>query len=144
MVFGPCAAAAVYKREMLEQVRGPEGYFDEGFFFFVEDVDLAWRCRRQGWTGIFSPKAVCRHFGGSSAYDFRLRQYLCYRNRLLMIQKNDGLWSYRCKILPTLLYDLPRKTYLYLANPYLHKKTGLFGRKRNREKTAFDDDQGGG
>jgi len=36
-VFGPCAAAALYKRKMLEDIKTGQEYFDEDFFLFVED-----------------------------------------------------------------------------------------------------------
>lgn len=38
-VFGPCAAAALHHRQVFEDV----GTFDEDFFCYLEDVDLAWR-----------------------------------------------------------------------------------------------------
>ena len=42
-VFGPCAGAALYRREMLAET----GFFDPDFFAYYEDIDLAWRCRLQ-------------------------------------------------------------------------------------------------
>ncbi|MBU1062143.1 MAG: glycosyltransferase family 2 protein [Candidatus Omnitrophica bacterium] len=47
-IFGACSAAAVYKKQMLEEIKETTGYFDERFFFLVEDVDLAWRAQRKG------------------------------------------------------------------------------------------------
>ena len=43
-VFGPCGGAALYRRAMLDEI----GLFDEDFFAYLEDVDLAWRARRAG------------------------------------------------------------------------------------------------
>jgi GT2 family glycosyltransferase len=43
-VLGASAAAALYRREMLEYVGG----FDESFFASLEDVDVAWRARMRG------------------------------------------------------------------------------------------------
>lgn len=56
-VFGPCGAAAGYRRAMLDEV----GLFDEDFFAFCEDVDLAWRCQLAGWRCIYAPTSVVYH-----------------------------------------------------------------------------------
>lgn len=76
-VFGPCAAAALYRREAFEAVGG----FCERFFCYYEDVDLALRLRRAGWRSVITPWAVVRHVGsGSTAADFVLRH--ATRNRV--------------------------------------------------------------
>src|SRR2546430_5142538 len=36
-------------------------YFDEDFFAYREDADLAWRCRLLGWNSIYVPAAVAKH-----------------------------------------------------------------------------------
>ncbi len=56
-VFGACAGAALYRREMLQEV----GLFDEEFFAYMEDVDLAWRARRLGWRCLYVPAARVLH-----------------------------------------------------------------------------------
>ena len=67
-VFGICGAAALYRRTMLESVADPGGqYFDESFFAFVEDLDLAWRARRLGWRALYCHRAVGYHARGATA-----------------------------------------------------------------------------
>ena len=62
-VFGACAGAALYRRDAVLGVGG----FDERYFAYLEDVDLALRLRLAGWTCAYEP-AVCWHAGeGSSA-----------------------------------------------------------------------------
>jgi GT2 family glycosyltransferase len=56
-VFGACAAAVVYRREMLEEI----GLFDEDFFIMCEDVDLSFRAQLAGYTCIYNPLAVVYH-----------------------------------------------------------------------------------
>ena len=56
-VFGACAGAALYRRTMLDEI----GLFDEDFFAYMEDVDLAWRGRLAGWSAVFAPGAVVTH-----------------------------------------------------------------------------------
>jgi GT2 family glycosyltransferase len=61
-VFGPSGAAALYRLKALEDVAIEDGqYFDEDFFAYREDADLAWRCRLLGWTSIYVPAAVAQH-----------------------------------------------------------------------------------
>ncbi len=48
-IFGPSGAAGCYRREALESVRYEDEYFDEEFFMFCEDIDLAWRLQLAGW-----------------------------------------------------------------------------------------------
>lgn len=60
-VFGPSGAAALYRFKALEDVAIDGQYFDEDFFAYREDADLAWRCRLMGWTSIYVPGAVALH-----------------------------------------------------------------------------------
>lgn len=120
-IFGVSSACAIYRKKMLENIKDENGYFDQRFFFLVEDVDLAWRAQRKRWQTYFLPALLCFHKGNSSNTDFKRRQYLCFRNRWLMIIKNEGLWRYNLRILPLLFYDLPRFCYLLLSNKYLRR-----------------------
>ncbi len=43
------------------------GGFDEGYFMYVEDLDLCWRLRRAGWSVRQVPSAQVVHVGGVSA-----------------------------------------------------------------------------
>ncbi len=60
-IFGPSGAAAMYRRGALEDAAIDGQYFDEDFFAYREDADLAWRCRLLGWTSIYVPAAVALH-----------------------------------------------------------------------------------
>src|SRR5437867_686119 len=55
-VFGPSAGAALYRRDVLDSV----GLFDEDFFAYYEDLDLAWRTRLGGWEARFAPRALAK------------------------------------------------------------------------------------
>jgi GT2 family glycosyltransferase len=91
-VFGPCGGAALYARAMLDEV----GLFDEDFFCYFEDVDLAWRARLAGWRCVYEPRAVVHHkLRGSSAMPRRDAtpphvEAWCARNRMWMVMKNAG------------------------------------------------------
>ncbi|MCJ7737059.1 MAG: glycosyltransferase [Anaerolineae bacterium] len=72
-VFGPSGAAALYRRAMLEQI----GAFDERYFAYYEDVDLAWRARRAGWRCLYAPQAQVLHV--HSATGGRIPGFKAYR-----------------------------------------------------------------
>jgi len=60
-IFGASGAAAVYRRSALDDVAIDGQYFDEDFFSFREDADLAWRLQLLGWTCLYVPSAVAQH-----------------------------------------------------------------------------------
>ena len=83
--FGPCAAAALYHRDAFLAVGG----FDERFFCYCEDIDLAFRLRLAGGRNVQVSDAVVRHVGSASAgrrSDFSV--YHGVRNRLWAFVKN--------------------------------------------------------
>jgi N-acetylglucosaminyl-diphospho-decaprenol L-rhamnosyltransferase len=87
-VFGPCAAAALYDRKVFEEVEG----FDESFFCYIEDVDLAFRLRLRGERCMQLRNAIVLHYG--SAITGPLSEFTIlhsFRNRLWMILKNMPL-----------------------------------------------------
>lgn len=87
-VFGPSAAAALYCRRMLDEV----GLFDETYFAYYEDVDLAWRARKVGWRCRYAPAARVWHWHsatGEQTPDLKL--FLLGRNKIWTILKNYEL-----------------------------------------------------
>lgn len=56
-VLGACAGAALYRREMLNEI----GFFDEDFFLIYEDTDLNLRAQLAGWKVVYVPTAVVHH-----------------------------------------------------------------------------------
>jgi hypothetical protein len=82
-VFGACAGAALYRRAAVLAVGG----FDERYFAYLEDVDLALRLRLAGWGCRYEP-AVALHAGeGSSAGLAGGHRFLVARNTLLLLAK---------------------------------------------------------
>jgi len=118
-IFGPCAAAALYKKEMLEDIKHNGEYFDEDFFFLAEDFDLSWRARKKGWKARFVPTAICYHYRDSTNFNSKFRQYLSFRNRYYLLIKNGEL-NIKYFII-FLFYDLPRLIYMLLTNKYTSK-----------------------
>ena len=95
-VFGPCAGAALYCREMFDQI----GVFDEEFFAYLEDVDLAWRARLAGWRCLYVPAARVYHVHSATAVEgSSFKRRLLGRNKVWLIAKDYPM--------PRLLLYLP-------------------------------------
>jgi GT2 family glycosyltransferase len=60
-VFGVSGAAGCYRRAMLDAVAIDGEVFDEDFFAYREDADLAWRAQLLGWDAIYVPAATATH-----------------------------------------------------------------------------------
>jgi len=61
-VFSPCAAAALYRRQIVMDAGG----FDEDYFCYVEDVDLGFRLRLAGYKAMYVRDAVVHHVGSAT------------------------------------------------------------------------------
>lgn len=85
-IFSSCAGAAMYKKSVLEEL----GMFDDNFFAYMEDVDLALRSKIQGYRNLLCPQAVVYHIGsatsGSRYNEFKVR--LAARNNIWVVYKN--------------------------------------------------------
>jgi GT2 family glycosyltransferase len=60
-VFGATAAAALYRREMIEDISVDGEFFDNDFFAYREDADVAWRAQLLGWQCVYTPAALAYH-----------------------------------------------------------------------------------
>jgi GT2 family glycosyltransferase len=56
-VFGACAGAALYRKEMIDRI----GFLDEDFFLIHEDTDINLRAQITGWKVLFVPTAIVYH-----------------------------------------------------------------------------------
>lgn len=61
-VFGACAGAALYKKDLFEAV----GLFDEDFFAYHEDTDWNFRANLMGFKCLYIPAAVVYHVGSGT------------------------------------------------------------------------------
>ena len=85
-VFGACAAAALYRQSMLEEI----GLFDEDFVSYCEDGDLSFRAQLAGYRCLYVPDAVVYHMGSASTGGKRsaTATRLGTRNSLGLLVKN--------------------------------------------------------
>jgi GT2 family glycosyltransferase len=84
-VFAWCGAGVLFPVAYLRDV----GLFDERFFMYYEDTDLAWRGRARGWRYTYVPDAVLRHVHAATSVEGSpLFHHFVERNRLVMLAKN--------------------------------------------------------
>lgn len=92
-IWGASAALTLYNRAILEKV----GQFDEDFFAYEEDVDLALRLHYLGYQTLYVPQAICYHLGGGTSSKMgNFRHIMDAKNWIYIIIKNysvkDFLW----------------------------------------------------
>jgi GT2 family glycosyltransferase len=106
-IAGVTGAAGFYRREALEAVRISTGVFDEDFFLYREDADLALRLRAAGWRCLYVPGAVAYHrranLPGRRRRIGPVANYHSVKNRFLLRINNSPVAEFR--LVPTLLRD---------------------------------------
>ena len=85
-IFSSCAGAALYNKSILNEL----GFFDDNFFAYMEDVDLALRAKINGYRNLLCPEAIVYHIGsatsGSRYNEFKVK--LAARNNVWVVYKN--------------------------------------------------------
>lgn len=122
-VFGPDGAAALYRRETLDDCAVDGEVLDESFESWASDVDLAWRARLLGWRCAYEPRALGHHVrtyrpDTRDAMPRRARR-LVFRNRYLLMAKNEvpeDLWPDLHRVLA---YEVLVLGYALLREPQL-------------------------
>lgn len=95
-VFGVSGAAGMYRMSFLRDCAVGGEIFDEDFFAYREDADLAWRGRLFGWKSICEPRAVAHHVRrvtpevrSELPADINMHSV---KNRFLLRLKNEGAY----------------------------------------------------
>jgi GT2 family glycosyltransferase len=109
-VFGASGAAVMFRRDFIEAVSVEGEFFDEEFFAFREDGDLAWRGQLMGWKCLHIPAAVAWHVRRVTPERRRdlplVINWHSVKNRFLMRGKNASGWLCRQLFLPVAWRDL--------------------------------------
>lgn len=104
-VFGISGACALYRRSALLETMIRNEFFDQDFFAYKEDVDLAWRLRLYGYSSWYHPDAICYHHRRLASNESKkikeifshrrdiskMLRSLSFRNHHLMLFKNDQM-----------------------------------------------------
>jgi GT2 family glycosyltransferase len=122
-VFGVSGAAALYAATMVRDISVDGQFFDEDFFAYKEDVDVAWRARLLGWSAYYEPKAIAYHERGWKSGErskkplfIRRRSYI---NRYKMMVKNDRFLYVLRHFVLIGLYELLNLGYAIVREPKL-------------------------
>ena len=123
-VFGATAAAALYRRKMIEDLSIMGEFFDADFFVYREDADVAWRAQLLGWRCLYTPNAVGYHVrsvlpGRRRALPADINMH-SVKNRFLMRIKNMTPELYRRNWLAITARDL-----VVLGACLLHEHSSL-------------------
>jgi GT2 family glycosyltransferase len=109
-VFGATAAAALYRREMIEDISVMGEFFDNDFFVYREDADVAWRAQLMGWRCLYVPYAKGYHVrkalpGNRRALPPEINMH-SVKNRFLLRIKNMTPDLYRRNFFSITMRDL--------------------------------------
>jgi GT2 family glycosyltransferase len=152
-VFGATAAAALYRRRMIDDITMDGEFFDEDFFVYREDADVAWRAQLMGWKCLYTPHALGFHVrsvlpGKRRALPAEINMH-SVKNRFLMRIKNITPGVYRRNFFSITLRDfavlgccLTRETSSLKAFVFLARNFGRIWEKRRRimERVRVADD----
>ncbi len=125
--FGAPGVLALYRKDALNDVAWNHEYFDDDFFAYKEDVDLAWRLRWAGWSCAYVESARAYHYRSVAHHNDSfikvlrerpsrspLYRTLSYRNHVLTMYKNETWRTFLPHIHLILAYEFQRFAYLLL------------------------------
>ena len=142
-VIGATGAAALYRRAMVEDISVGGEVFDEDFFAYREDADVAWRAQLMGWSCLYVPQAVAWHVRRVTPERFKqlpdeINRH-SIKNRFLMRAKNISAGLYLRLLIPVTARDLLIFGYCVLFNQGLLSGLGVLWSKREaiREKRRW-------
>ncbi|MBD7968893.1 glycosyltransferase family 2 protein [Paenibacillus gallinarum] len=137
-VFGVSGAAAMYSRQMIHDISIDGEFFDNDFFAYKEDVDVAWRAQVKGWKAYYVAEAVGLHErgwkkGGRESIPLFIRK-ASYINRYKMIYKNERFTSFIKKVPYVLPYEFASNLYFLWKERKVLQEWGSFYKKRSELK----------
>ncbi len=141
--FGGDGACVLYRREVLEECAVGAEVLDEDMELWASDVDLAWRAQLLGWRCTYEPDALAWHVRFYSPTTRRAispaHRTLQFRNRLLMLVKNDTPRSLARDVPRLVLYEILALGFAvlrerHLLRGYLDAYRLLPGARRRRDE----------
>lgn len=151
-VFGVSGAIPMYRRQALESIKTGTQYFDEDFFSYKEDVDLAHRLQYAGWQSFFVTSAQAYHYrsvsgavkknkvqlAGLHRKRSKFVNYFSLRNHLFFVIKNLPKKSFKF-VWPIFWYEFFKFIYTLFVEPAnlkvyseVFKKRKIFSNKRKQ------------
>jgi len=99
LVLSACAGAAIYRRELFSDT----GLFDEDFFAYYEDIDLALRAQLKGYQCLYVPTAVVYHIHQATSNRILAKQFFCKQRNICFVHLKNIPYKLLLKILPVFL-----------------------------------------
>ncbi|MDD4289735.1 MAG: glycosyltransferase family 2 protein [Patescibacteria group bacterium] len=120
-IFGTSAACPIYSKKVLESIKINNEYFDEDFFNYKEDVDLAFRIRLAGYKCYFLANVIAYHDRsikkGLNAIQNRknrsswVNEY-SYRNHIYLLIKNEFFANFIKCFFSLFIYEFKKFIYI--------------------------------
>lgn len=133
-VFWATGACMLVRAEAFHQVEG----FDDHLFAHMEEIDLCWRMKNQGWTVFCVPTSTVYHLGGGTLATYHPRKtFLNFRNNLSVMIKNDYADWFWLRLLKRMVLDGAAALYLFFERGPRHSLAllqahfSLYGRMRS-------------
>ena len=127
-VFGVSGSCAFLRKSMLLDLKDKNGYFDERFGMYYEDLDLCWRAQKKAWKAYYNPNAIAYHIRGGTAAGCNSKRWPVFHyinqdlkkryiiNRYRCMRKNDSLKGILLNFPCILLYEI--KIYCYMIGNF--------------------------
>lgn len=139
-IFGVSGACVLYRKSALEDVKIKDEYFDQNFFAYKEDIDLAWRLKIYGWQSWYVPQAVAYHhrrFSKPSEKSVRkiynsrrdmskIVRSLSFKNHHLTLVKNEHLINFIYDFFPICWREFKWIGYSLIFEPFIWKSITIF------------------
>jgi len=138
-IFWASGACLFIRADLFEKAGG----FDADFFAHMEEIDLCWRLKNQGYRIIYTPESTVFHWGGATLeYNNPRKLYLNFRNSLWTLYKNYTgkhlQWIlFRRMIIDTfaiikyfLTFDWKNTIAIFSAHISFHRSKSKFREKR--------------
>ncbi|MBD3359558.1 MAG: glycosyltransferase [Candidatus Buchananbacteria bacterium] len=152
-IFGVSGTCPVYRRKALEDVRYKDEYFDNDFFSYKEDIDLAYRLQWQGWQSYYLPQAMAYHDRTVKSQERKTNldlikqrkhkakfiNYHSYKNHWFVLLKNLSFNNFLRYSPHIIFYELKKIIYILFFETLTLKslKEVWAKRKKIKEKRIF-------
>jgi GT2 family glycosyltransferase len=135
IIWGAPAALIVYNKNIIKKI----GLFDQDFFAYQEDVDLAFRLYKFGYLTQYIPSAISYHFGGGTSNRMgTLRYRMNVRNWIYLIIKNYSFKEFWSNFLSIMIERFKLLSELIIKTIEIYKFKSLIILPIDLTKTFFE------
>jgi N-acetylglucosaminyl-diphospho-decaprenol L-rhamnosyltransferase len=130
-------ACFLIRRQAWDRLSG----FDPSFFMYMEDVDLCWRARREGWRVVYEPAGEVVHVQGSST-DQRPYRMMVHHHRSLWRFAVRSTTGWRRTLLPAVWIGLLARAVIACGTKWTGRRAAALRpagpeHPRNRQTSAL-------